>query len=49
MSMKDKRDMYMKFDVSWRLFLSESVIYFLLLFFNFFEDHSKECPLIKAK
>ena len=49
MSMKDKRDMYMKFDVSWRVFLSESVIHFLLLFINFFEDHSKECPLTEAK
>ena len=46
MSMKCRRDIHMKLDVTW-LLLSENLVYFLLLFMSFFEYHNKGCPLCR--
>ena len=43
-----KLDIHIKPEVP-RLFLSESVVYFLPLFISFFEKNNKECVLIKEK
>ena len=48
MKLKYKRDIHMIFNIP-RLFLSESMVYVLSLFINFFKDHNKKCPPRKAK
>ena len=44
--MKYKRDIYMELRVPWPM-QSESVVHFLPIFVDFYEDHNKKSPLTK--